>query len=81
MPFKPPLTKDQLREIQDRNLDAPDVRALLWEVARLRSLILRADQLQRSLGSLGGGPAIVLAAFRNELKDEPCIQEFPRLDE
>lgn len=81
MPFKSPLTKDQLREIQDRNPDSPDVRMLLWEVARLRSLILRADQLQRSLGNLGGGPAIVLSAFRNEIKDEPCVRELPRLDE
>jgi len=81
MPFKPPLTKDQLREIQDRNVDSPDVRMLLWEVARLRSLILRADQLQRTLGSLGGGPGLVLSAFRNELKDEPCVREFPRLNE
>jgi hypothetical protein len=80
MSFKQPLTKDQLKAIQDRNLDSADVRALCWEVARLRALLLRADQLQRSLGNLAGGPGIVLSAFRNEIKDEPCLREFPRID-
>jgi hypothetical protein len=52
---------------------------LLWEIARLRALIVRADQLQRSLGALAGGPGIILGALRDELEDEPCISEFPRL--
>jgi hypothetical protein len=81
MTFKPPLTKEKLKEIQGRNLDSVDVRALCWEVARLRALLLRADQLQRSLGNLAGGPGIVLSAFRNEIKDESCIREFPRIGE
>lgn len=81
MPFKPPLTKEQLREIQDRNLDSADMRALLWEIARLRALVVRADQLQRSLGNVAGGAGIVLSAFRDEIKDEPCTREFPRLSE
>ena len=55
--------------------------ALLLRVACLPALVLRADQLQRSLGNLAGGPGIVLSAFGDEIKDEPCIQEFPRLDE
>jgi hypothetical protein len=77
--FKQPLTKEQLRGIQNRNLDSVDVRALLWEIARLRALLVRADQLQRSLGNIAGGPGIVLVAFRKEVKDESCITEFPRL--
>jgi hypothetical protein len=81
MPFKPPLTKAQLQEIQERNRDSADARALLWEIARLRALLLRADQLQRSLGNLAGGPGIVLSAFRNEIRDEPCIREYPWIDE
>ncbi len=36
MRFREPLTKTVLQDIQGRNPDA-DVRALLWEVARLRS--------------------------------------------
>lgn len=79
MPFKPALTRAQLKEIQDRNLTSADVRALLWEIARLRALVSRADQLQRSLGTLAGGPAIVLSALRNELKGEPCIEEIQRI--
>jgi hypothetical protein len=79
--FKPKLTRQQLRIIQDRNPDSPEIRALLWEIARLRALIVRADQLQRSVGTLAGGPAIVLEALREELEEEPCLAEFPRLPE
>jgi len=45
MGFKPPLTKAKLREIQDRNPEPADVRALLWEVKRLRALARYVDQL------------------------------------
>jgi len=41
MRFKSALTKDDLTAIQERSADSPDVRALLWEVARLRALALR----------------------------------------
>jgi hypothetical protein len=80
MRHKPPLTKSQLQEIQERRKGDEDVRALLWEIHRLRSIVLRADQLQRSLDSVGGGPGIVLQALRDELKGEPCVKEFPKLD-
>jgi len=40
MRFKPALTKYDLTAIQGRSADSPDVRALLWEVARLRALAL-----------------------------------------
>jgi peptidoglycan/LPS O-acetylase OafA/YrhL len=73
-----PLTKAVLQEIQDRNPD-PDVRALLWEVARMRSLILYADQLQRMLTTLPGPQGAILDTLRSKLKDEPCVTEFPRL--
>jgi hypothetical protein len=75
----PPLTRAQLREIQDRNRQSPDVMALLWEVHRLRAHIVRADQLQRSITSIGGGPGVILDALRDEIKDEPCVLEFLRL--
>jgi hypothetical protein len=78
MRFKEPLTKAALREIQDRTTDA-DARALLWEVARLRSLVLYADQLQRMLPTLPGPQGAILDTLREKLKNEPCVTEFPRL--
>jgi hypothetical protein len=77
MRFKKPLTKVALQEIQDRATD-PDTRALLWEVARLRSVLLYADQLQRMLTTLPGPQGTVLDTLREKLKDEPCVKEFPR---
>ena len=69
--FKPPLSKDDLLAIQTRSRENADVRALLWEVKRLRARVLRADQLQRGLGPLGGGPGAILHAMRFDLKLEP----------
>jgi hypothetical protein len=77
--FKAKLTRKQLREIQNRNPGSVDVQMLLWEIARLRALAARADQLQRSLGAIAGGPGIVLGALREGLEGELCIAEFPRL--
>ncbi|MBD8531502.1 MULTISPECIES: hypothetical protein [unclassified Massilia] len=79
MRFKEPLPKATLQEIQDRNPDSPDVRALLWEVARLRSLVLYADQLQRMLTTLPGPQGAILDTLREKLNNEPCVREFPRL--
>ena len=81
MPYRPPLTRAQLQELQDRNSESADVRALLWEVKRLRGIVLRADQLQRQMGSLGGGAGAILDGLRAELQGEPCIAEFPRLED
>jgi hypothetical protein len=78
MRFRDPLTKATLQEIQDRNPD-PDVRTLLWEVARMRSILLYADQLQRMLTTLPGQQGAVLDSLREKLKEEPCVKEFPRL--
>lgn len=32
-------------------------------------------------GNLAGGPGIVLSAFRNEIENEPCLKESPRIGE
>jgi len=56
MRFKAKLTRTELQAIQARN-ESEDVKILLWEIARLRALALRIDQLQASLGNLAGGPA------------------------
>jgi hypothetical protein len=37
-----------------------NVLTLLWEIKRLRTVVLQADQLQRSLSSVGGGAGTVL---------------------
>lgn len=79
MRFKRKLTRALLQAIQARN-DSEDVKTLLWEIARLRALASRADQLQANLGNLAGGPGLILGALRAELKDEPCITEQVRLD-
>jgi hypothetical protein len=77
--FKPPLTKTDLAAIQERS-QTPDTRALLWEIARLRSIVLRADQLQQCLGNSAGSVGIVVDALRDQLRGEPCIDERVRLD-
>lgn len=77
MNFRAPLTRAQLHDIGVRK-DPGDINALLWEIKRLRALVLRIDQLQRSL-SVGGGPGILLQALRNDLTGEPCIEEQPRM--
>ena len=79
MGFKEPIPTDHLREIQDRNLDSADVRALLWEIKRLPATLLYADQLQRMLTTLPGPQGAILDTIRGKLKDEPCVKEFPRL--
>lgn len=79
MGFKPPLAKETLIEIQDRNPGPPDVRALLWKVKRLRALALYTDLLQRMLGTLPGPQGAILDTLRDKLRDEPCVNEFPRL--
>lgn len=78
MRFKRKLTRAELQAIQGRN-DSEDVKTLLWEIARLRAIALRADQLQASLGNLAG-PGLILSALRAEFKDEPCIAEQVKLD-
>jgi len=89
MRFKAPLTKQALQDIQDRNprrrgdQQSDDLYAALWEIHRLRAMVLRADQLQRAYGDsvYGGGLALVLQAFREDMSREPCVQEMPVLRE
>jgi hypothetical protein len=77
MRFKPALTKDDLTAIQERSADSPDVRALLWEVARLRALALRTHDYFRQGSS---STALILAdSLRTLLEDEPVIQEQSKL--
>jgi hypothetical protein len=78
MGLKPSLTRADLVAIQERNPGSADVRTLLWEVKRFRALALYVDQLQRILGTLPAPQGDVLQAIRAQLKEEPCVKEFPR---
>lgn len=52
-----------------------DVVPLLWEIARLRGMLLRANQVIRELPQVGGPNGIVRECLQAELKFEPCIAE------
>ncbi|CAN7779276.1 hypothetical protein LJR296_007885 [Cupriavidus necator] len=71
----PRLTASQLRAIYERNPSA-EVRELLWEIHRLRLLVLRAHQLVETMGSTQP-PAteLVRDILHQELGGEPCIEE------
>ena len=76
MRFKPALTKDDLTANQERSAESRDVRALLWEVARLRALALRTHDYFRQGSS---STALILAeSLREMLEDEPVVQEQQR---
>lgn len=75
--FKPALTKNDLTAIQVRSADSPDVRALLWEVARLRALALRTHDYFRQ-GSSSTAP-ILAESLRAMLEDEPVVREQKKL--
>lgn len=66
--FRPSLTKDELHDIGVRR-DAADIPALLWEIARLRAVVLRADQY------LIGPNALVRDQLRLELDECECVKE------
>lgn len=77
MSFKPPLTRTDQVAIQERNPDSVDVRALLWEVKRLRALALRTHDLLRQGSSSTG--AMIANSLRTTLEEEPVVQEQPHL--
>jgi hypothetical protein len=70
--FKPPLRDEELRDI-GRRKDPADIVRLLWEIKRLQSIALRADQLQGAIGPAGGAVGMVLGALRNDLAELPCV--------
>lgn len=70
--FRKSLSIEQLKEIQARN-DSADVRALLWEVRRLREIAETADGLERSLGPRVGMSGLIRASLRVQLDDQPCF--------
>ena len=73
--FRKPLTTVDLVEIRLRS-DSPDMRAVLREIMRLRAIVLKADQLERSLGSTDGEVETIRDVLRAELDEEPSIAEL-----
>lgn len=76
--MRPKLTRTDLHEIGQRK--TPDVVTLLWEIHRLRGIALRADQLLKALGPMGGAQGMMAESLAAELEGEPCVAEFPSLD-
>ncbi|TNC78244.1 hypothetical protein FHI69_02820 [Janthinobacterium lividum] len=70
--IRKPLSIEQLKEIQGRN-DSADVRALLWEVRRLREIAATADELERSLSPRVGMSGLIRASLRVQLDGQPCF--------
>ncbi|NLP65542.1 hypothetical protein [Paraburkholderia sacchari] len=75
----PPLTAADLAEIYDEN-PTPIVLRLLWEIHRLRSTILRANQIRQTIGTRVGRANTVgemWDLFEAELDREPCLTDPP----
>ncbi|QBR00497.1 hypothetical protein [Paraburkholderia pallida] len=78
MPHRPPLTAARLAQIWNEHPE-PIVLELLWEIHRLRSTILRANQVRRFMGPDGtyNVPGPVWECFNRELDVEPCLTDEP----
>jgi hypothetical protein len=80
MPRYRPLNGEQLRVIYETN-PTPAVKRLLWEIHRLRAVVLRADDLVRTLARYKGesrldpGSGLALKSLREALQDEPVVKE------
>lgn len=75
MTFKAPLTFPELRAIRERQPDNADVIALLWEIKRLRSVLLRAHQLSGDFKRPAGITGELYDDFLATLQAEPCVIE------
>ena len=76
--MKDPLTREQLKAIQDRNRESADMRALLWEVFRLRALTLRTHDYFRQVPT-SSTALVMFERLRGELDAEPVVREQPKL--
>jgi hypothetical protein len=80
MPFRPPLTADELRAIKERNHD-PDVRTLLWEVSRLRHLARASNQVLPMCNPVGATARMLHNALKAKLDEEACVIEHRAMAE
>jgi len=93
MPFRAPLTAEDLAKIRARYEACPqrapcayqdavvweDVLALLFEIKRLRALALTAHQLRDNLKRPGSCLDGVWQEFLDSLAVEPCVVELGEL--
>ena len=70
-----PLTTVELVEIRLRS-DSRDMHAVLREIRRLRAIVSKADQLERSLGPTDDAVETIRDVLRAELDEEPSIAEL-----
>lgn len=80
-PFRrrfPALTEKRLREIQRQYGHDPVVRRLLWEIKCLHVIIMRARQLEVSMGPGEGttDTGLILRSLREELAAESWLLEW-----
>ncbi|MGB3287968.1 MAG: hypothetical protein WBA83_01705 [Burkholderiaceae bacterium] len=80
--MKPPLTRDQLRLIQERNLKHQDAMTLLREIKRLRAIVVQSSSLLLRWGDRDGKIVEAVEQLSGDLEAEPCVieAEFARLD-
>lgn len=76
--MKAPLTRDDLVAIQERNPDSADVRALLWEVKRLRALVLKSHDYFRQTPTSSIAKMLHESMLR-QLNEEPVVKEQSKL--
>jgi hypothetical protein len=90
MSFRPPLTAEKLRAVSARYEPLPgrapssfpessvwpDILTLLFEIKRMRSLLLRADQLKGGFKAPTMALDSVLDEFLENLEKEPCVREW-----
>ncbi|CAG2129028.1 hypothetical protein LMG26411_00105 [Cupriavidus numazuensis] len=77
-PSHPPLARDEFRDIWTRNR-SPDVRDLLWEIARLRNVVLHSHHhAERFQNKLSGN--LEYECWVRHLMSEPCVIEAFELD-
>jgi len=73
-----PLARAQLRDAWAQN-PTPTTKLLLWEIHRLRALVLRANDLVRSVSTYDRGldstTQALLKGLRAALANEPVVRE------
>jgi hypothetical protein len=93
MPFRKPLTADDLVALRARYqplrsrppcsyLDSavwPDVLTLLYEIKRMRALLLRAEQLRERFPNPRNCLTTEWQEFQKALAEEPCVLELGKL--
>jgi hypothetical protein len=75
----PPLTSGELQEL-NRTMKSPTGRRLLWEIYRLRAIVLRADQLEAMVRddrrvTSDSSLRLVMDILRQNLDCEPVVRE------